>query len=72
MPILETMAEIEMPLLIHGEVTNEEVDIFDREKVFIETVLDYTQQITDLKFEHNIKDYLDNENGKNLCLFSHI
>ena len=32
MDILETMCEIEMPLLIHGEVTNKEVDIFDREK----------------------------------------
>ena len=33
MPVLETMAEIGMPLLIHGEVTDKEIDIFDREKV---------------------------------------
>ena len=39
MPILETMSEIGMPLLIHGEVTNKEIDIFDREKKFIDTVL---------------------------------
>ena len=41
MPLLETMSEIGMPLLIHGEVTNEEVDIFDREKKFIDETLDF-------------------------------
>ena len=40
MPVLETMAEIGLPLCIHGEVTDPAVDIFDREAVFIETVLD--------------------------------
>jgi dihydroorotase len=40
MPVLEKMAEIGMPLCIHGEVTDPAVDIFDREAVFIETVLD--------------------------------
>ncbi len=35
-PVLETMAERQMLLLIHGEVTDEKVDIFDREAVFIE------------------------------------
>lgn len=39
MPVLERMAEIGMPLLIHGEVTDHSVDIFDRERVFIETLL---------------------------------
>jgi dihydroorotase len=38
--VLERMAEIGMPLLVHGEVTDPEVDIFDREAVFIERVLD--------------------------------
>jgi dihydroorotase len=38
-PALERMAAIGMPLLIHGEVTDPEVDIFDREAVFIETIL---------------------------------
>lgn len=37
--VLETMAELGMPLLIHGEVTDNHIDIFDREKVFIDTVL---------------------------------
>ena len=41
MPVLEKMAEIGMPLLIHGEVTNKEIDIFDREKVFIDKHLDF-------------------------------
>lgn len=39
MPVLEKMAEIGAPLLVHGEVTNREVDIFDRETVFIDRVL---------------------------------
>ena len=38
-PVLEAMAEAGMPLLIHGEVTNPDIDIFDREQVFIDTVL---------------------------------
>ena len=37
--VLERMAEIGMPLLIHGEVTDPEIDIFDREAVFIEQIL---------------------------------
>lgn len=37
--VLETMQRIGMPLLIHGEVTDKSVDIFDREAVFIERVL---------------------------------
>jgi dihydroorotase len=39
MPVLERMAEIGLPLCIHGEVTDPEIDIFDREAVFIERVL---------------------------------
>ena len=39
MPALERMAAIGMPLLIHGEVTDHDVDIFDREAVFIERTL---------------------------------
>ena len=36
---LEAMQEIGMPLLVHGEVTHAEIDIFEREKVFIEQQL---------------------------------
>ena len=41
LPILETMASIGMPLLIHGEVTDNKIDIFDREKEFIDKNLDF-------------------------------
>ncbi|MBK3757634.1 dihydroorotase [Stutzerimonas frequens] len=37
--VLETMAEVGMPLLVHGEVTRGEIDIFDREKYFIDEQL---------------------------------
>ena len=37
--VLERMEEIDMPLLIHGEVTDHNVDVFDREAVFIDTIL---------------------------------
>ena len=40
MPVLEVMAEIGMPLCVHGEVTDPEIDIFDREAVFIDRILD--------------------------------
>jgi dihydroorotase len=35
-PTLAAMQEVDLPLLIHGEVTDREIDIFDREKVFID------------------------------------
>ena len=38
--VLERMAEIGLPLLIHGEVVDKSIDIFDREAVFIENVLE--------------------------------
>ncbi|XP_065876253.1 dihydroorotase, mitochondrial isoform X1 [Euphorbia lathyris] len=39
LPVLEEMVEQSMPLLVHGEVTDPNVDVFDREKVFIDTIL---------------------------------
>ena len=39
MPVLERMAKIGLPLCVHGEVTDPDIDIFDREAVFIDTVL---------------------------------
>ncbi len=39
-PVLEKMAEIGMPMCVHGEVTDADIDIFDREAVFIDRVLD--------------------------------
>ncbi|MEM7280811.1 MAG: dihydroorotase [Pseudomonadota bacterium] len=55
MGVLETMAEVDLPLLVHGEVTDHGVDIFDREKVFIHDILEpVLQRIPDLRvvFEH--------------------
>ena len=39
MPVLERMAAIGLPLCVHGEVTDAEVDIFDREAAFLDRVL---------------------------------
>lgn len=55
MPVLERMQTIGMPLLVHGEVTDSDIDIFDREAVFIDRVLSgLVQNMPDLKivFEH--------------------
>ena len=38
-PVLEAMADCGMLLLVHGEVTDADIDIFDREKVFLERVM---------------------------------
>lgn len=55
LPVLEVMAEIGMVLCVHGEVTSADIDIFDREAVFIERVM--TPLLADLPglkvvFEH--------------------
>lgn len=54
-PVFEVMAEQGMLLLIHGEVTDHDIDIFDREKVFIDRYLQHiVARIPGLKvvFEH--------------------
>ncbi|MCC3861704.1 dihydroorotase [Pseudemcibacter aquimaris] len=53
--VLEAMAEEGMPLLVHGEVTDPHVDVFDRERIFIEQFLEgIIKNFPDLKvvFEH--------------------
>ncbi|WP_170445684.1 dihydroorotase [Ruegeria arenilitoris] len=45
-PVLDRMAEIGLPLCVHGEVTDAEIDIFDREAVFIDRVLDPIRKAT--------------------------
>ena len=53
--VLELMQAIDMPLLIHGEVTDADVDIFDREAVFIERhLIPLRRQFPELRvvFEH--------------------
>ncbi|WP_090906374.1 dihydroorotase [Nitrosospira sp. Nsp13] len=52
---LETMEQVGMPLLVHGEVTDPEVDVFDKEKIFLERVLiPLTERFPRLRivFEH--------------------
>lgn len=39
-PALEAMQAVGLPLLVHGEVTDSAIDIFDREKVYIKTILE--------------------------------
>ncbi|PIE00478.1 MAG: dihydroorotase [Thiothrix nivea] len=62
-PVLAVMEEIGMPLLVHGEVVDAEVDIFDREAVFIEQkLIPVREQFPKLKivFEHlTTKDGVD-------------
>ncbi len=49
-PVFEVMQDIGMPLLVHGEVTDSRIDIFDREKVFIDRHLQkIVQDYPDLK-----------------------
>ncbi|MGE5624142.1 MAG: dihydroorotase [Bacillota bacterium] len=53
--VLETMADVGLPLLVHGEVTDPDVDVFDRETVFIDKVLaPLVKRLPGLKlvFEH--------------------
>ena len=45
-PVLERMAEIGLPLCVHGEVVDADIDIFDREAVFIDRVLDPIRRTT--------------------------
>ncbi len=55
MPALAALQDHGLPLLVHGEVTDPEVDVFDREKVFIDRVLAPTvERFAALKvvFEH--------------------
>ncbi len=54
-PVLEAMQKIGMPLLVHGEVVSHEIDIFDREAVFIEQIMEpLLKDMPELKvvFEH--------------------
>jgi len=54
-PLFEVMQKVDLPLLVHGEVTDAHVDIFDREKVFIDkTLTPLAKQFPNLRivFEH--------------------
>jgi dihydroorotase len=61
MPVLERMEKIGMPFLMHGEDVDPEVDIFDREAMFIERYLSkWTVQFPGLRF---ILEHLSSKNG---------
>ncbi len=59
--VLEVMAEIGMVLCVHGEVTNADVDIFDREAVFIDRVL--APLLKDLPTLKVVFEHLTSEEG---------
>ena len=60
-PVLDAMAEAGVPLCVHGEVTDSEIDIFDREAVFIDRVLDpLRQRIPNLRV---IMEHITTSNG---------
>jgi len=72
-PVLQAMADCGMLLLVHGEVTDPEIDIFDREKVFLERVLAPTlEAFPGLKvvLEHittaDSAEFVQNHQGDNL------
>ncbi len=70
-PVLEKMAEIGLPLCVHGEVTDPSIDIFDREAVFITRVLEPLRQRTPglkIVMEHvTTKDGVDYVKSTNLA-----
>ncbi len=54
------MAEIGLPLCVHGEVTDTDIDIFDREAVFIDKVLKpLRKKVPDLQGHHGARDDAD-------------
>jgi dihydroorotase len=61
MGVLERMEKIDMPFLMHGEVTDPDVDVFDREKVFIELYLSqWVKQFPKLRF---VLEHLSSKDG---------
>ena len=75
-PVLDAMQEHGVPLLVHGEVTDNDVDIFDREKVFIERhLVPITTQFPQLKLvlEHiTTGDAVDFVSAANDCVAATI
>jgi len=72
-PVLEAMQKIGMPLLVHGEVVSSDIDIFDREAVFIDEIMQpLLNDMPELKvvFEHiTTKDAADfvEASGENIA-----
>ncbi|HZK91049.1 MAG TPA: dihydroorotase [Stellaceae bacterium] len=73
MPVLQKMTALGMPLLVHGEATDPEVDVFDREAVFIDhTLIPLRRRLPELRIvlEHittsEAADYVEH-GGDNLA-----
>ncbi len=65
-PVLERMAEVDLPLCVHGEVTDSDIDIFDREAVFIDRVLDpVRRRVPGLRV---VMEHITTEDGVNYVL----
>ena len=59
--LLKKMAELDLPLLVHGEVTDPDIDIFDREEVFIDRILEpLRREIPDLRI---VMEHITTKNG---------
>lgn len=75
-PALEVMQDVGLPLLVHGEVVDPDVDIFDREQVFIDIVLEpICEKFTELKIvlEHITTSYaVDYIQSANECMAATI
>jgi len=76
--VLDRMAEIGLPLCVHGEVTDPEIDIFDREAGFIDRVLDPIRRATPglkVVMEHITTkdgvDYVSSGNGIGATITTH-
>ncbi len=76
--VLDRMAEIGLPLCMHGEVTDSDIDIFDREAVFIDRVLDPIRRATPglrVVMEHittkNGVDYVAGQDGIGATITTH-
>ena len=60
---LQAMADAGLPLLVHGETTDPQVDVFDREKIFIErTLIPLVERFPALKF---VMEHITTENAVN-------
>src|SRR3546814_4036714 len=68
LPVLDRMQAIGMPLLVHGEVTDPDVDIFDREAVFIERTL--AQLVRDFPALKIVLEHITTEDRKSTRLNS--
>lgn len=67
-PVFEAMQKYRMPLLIHGEVTDKDIDIFDREKIFIErTLMPLVKQFPELKI---VLEHITTENAVDFVMNS--